>query len=1032
MVNEYLFEEELPRLTEHRGIVGDRHLVAVQTFDIARLTTHAVPVVPETFVAVSGMGPKEDSNGSGKTSFLIAVSLLLADPQWRFESNHGLYASGILFKPEAAGVDRAQQMPAATHGYVVGVFTGAESDPAADALTVWVRLAASAPYVQANWTEGIHVADASTDAERAVQADDRWQELGADRILSVRRMAEELYGNAPRCLTYLDTPLRPAVPSLLSQQLTAMEPHEIGEALIALSGMTHLLEQEAARRGKALEHARELEKVQADHAQTMAEGEAVLEGVRARALARAALEEGRRAWQRFVASSCLQSVRADQKLGAELDDKNEQVCQAQDLVGQARSRFDKLRAAADLAGPAGTARQAWSDAKQITEEASAVRTSAATTQGLVRQEMAGLRPQSSLWRGASAADARAVLEEARGGLYGAQRQAEDAHRAVGEARELMTAVEQGRSGAAGQALEALAAERITALGLMDQLQLEESARAAWEPRLWAWRDAVVVPHEWAERAREMLRSLPGAQVIAADADDAVGVRPQGVRSRMPLTGFLNTLHERMSTVDEPLAVCDPSLSLTVLGGFDAPVAGRAARLVQARAHLEQCRSKAGTADAGVGTAEAQLEIAQIEYDAAVAAQRLAALQVQDAELTAAVAAADMDVTAARGTEEKLQGAWERAQGALSAHQERVLAAQLTLDMAVKAHKERLRENGALEKTRAEIACPAWLQLWGASVEEAAELLGMGDVGTPVPRPGRLRREVEDQLRIAYGHYGLPDGALAAAEGDLRLAGQARARFAEEDPSALPGTSFDNMALPLQIRLDGYAERDTVVAAQIAADRALSEQALAELTEGAENSARTLETLQDMIEQHIDGLLTQINDAFDALDRQRGGDGARLEKASVRPEGAMPWRWEVTPHWKRSARGGYVHYRENANGAQVKVYAIQLVLAALLADAETRGRVLILDELGNSLGEVNRKDMLAALRNVARRQQLTILGTCQDSVLVDAADVCDELLWFTHAASSDAYNQPTRAWGYDPNAQRVELTADWITAGRSHA
>lgn len=239
----------------------------------------------------------------------------------------------------------------ATHGYVVGVFTGAESDPAADALTVWVRLAASAPYVQANWTEGIHVADASTDAERAVQADDRWQELGADRILSVRRMAEELYGNAPRCLTYLDTPLRPAVPSLLSQQLTAMEPHEIGEALIALSGMTHLLEQEAARRGKALEHARELEKVQADHAQTMAEGEAVLEGVRARALARAALEEGRRAWQRFVASSCLQSVRADQKLGAELDDKNEQVCQAQDLVGQARSRFDKLRAAADLVSP---------------------------------------------------------------------------------------------------------------------------------------------------------------------------------------------------------------------------------------------------------------------------------------------------------------------------------------------------------------------------------------------------------------------------------------------------------------------------------------------------------------------------------------------------------------------------------------------------------------------------------------------------------------------------------------------------------
>ncbi|WP_151898047.1 hypothetical protein [Streptomyces sp. C8S0] len=56
-----------------------------------------------------------------------------------------------------------------------------------------------------------------------------------------------------------------------------------------------------------------------------------------------------------------------------------------------------------------------------------------------------------------------------------------------------------------------------------------------------------------------------------------------------------------------------------------------------------------------------------------------------------------------------------------------------------------------------------------------------------------------------------------------------------------------------------------------------------------------------------------------------------------------------PRWKRSRSGGYVSYRENANSAQVKVHAILLVLAALLADSQTQGRVLILDELGNSLG-----------------------------------------------------------------------------------
>lgn len=133
-----------------------------------------------------------------------------------------------------------------------------------------------------------------------------------------------------------------------------------------------------------------------------------------------------------------------------------------------------------------------------------------------------------------------------------------------------------------------------------------------------------------------------------------------------------------------------------------------------------------------------------------------------------------------------------------------------------------------------------------------------------------------------------------------------------------------------------------------------------------------------------------------------------------------------------ASGDLVPYREIANSAQVKVIAVQLVLAALLADQDTPGRVLILDELGNSLGDVNRKDVLTALRTVAVRQQVTILGTCQDSVLADAAEVCGELLWFTHASAADPYNRPTRVWGYDASSQRVELTADWVRAGRSLA
>jgi hypothetical protein len=273
--------------------VGTRQLLAVQTVDIARLTTHAVPIVPSTFIAVSGVGPINDSNGSGKTTFLSAVSVLLADPQWRLEVNGGKFATGILFKPDAAGVSKAQQIPAAAYGYVVGVF--AEPDAvSATALTVWIRIATAAPYVQARWTSGLHVADADTDAERDLQADSLWNSLGTASTISARRMAEELYGPVPRCLTYLDTPLRPMVPSLLSQQMTAMEPHEIGDSLIALSGMKSHLDEEEHQRDTALNQQRNLRNSEEEDAKTRLDEEADLAGVRARRDAREALGSAER------------------------------------------------------------------------------------------------------------------------------------------------------------------------------------------------------------------------------------------------------------------------------------------------------------------------------------------------------------------------------------------------------------------------------------------------------------------------------------------------------------------------------------------------------------------------------------------------------------------------------------------------------------------------------------------------------------------------------------------------------------------
>ena len=188
----------------------------------------------------------------------------------------------------------------------------------------------------------------------------------------------------------------------------------------------------------------------------------------------------------------------------------------------------------------------------------------------------------------------------------------------------------------------------------------------------------------------------------------------------------------------------------------------------------------------------------------------------------------------------------------------------------------------------------------------------------------------------------------------------------------------------------------------------------------------------MIERLIEQHLGQVGEAFDQLDRARDGYGASLRVTSHRPEGPTShWRWHTVPCWRRSSSGSLTTYREVANGAQVKVHAIQLVLAALLASGHASGRVLVLDELGNSLGDVNKRDVLSSLQHVANQQQVTTLGTCQDSVLEAAAEFCGEVLWYTHLSDAELYNQPTRVWAFDPDGARVELTADWIRSGRGY-
>jgi hypothetical protein len=795
--------------------------------------------------------------------------------------------------------------------------------------------------------------------------------------------------------------------------------------------MTHLLEEEEDLRGQALQHQINLDKAQTQHAQALLAEEEVMSGVRAREAARLALQRGHEAWRRYLAASFRDAHQSDQRIAETMEEERQAAATVAALVQDAEDHVTSFGSAAELATQESKARQRWSDAQQHARELSTTMTELTTRQALLRSQRTALLPQAQGWDGCDCATTAARLEQRRRDHTKAEQQCVEAEDTVTRARTHLHNVEQGRSGKAGRAIDLLSEHHIHAHGLLDQLNVDEAARPVWEPRLAPWQDAIVVKPEHEEKARRLLHTaLPGAQIISSDVRQER--LPEGIHSTLNVARFLGTLQERMIPSDDSTAVRDQAMALTVTGGFAAPLAGRETRLRQARDDLAAAEQSATEATEAMTAVTAALTLATTQHAAAQAAEELARLSTRENDLQTQIDELAGRVNKAAHDEQELQQTWKEAVARHASHEQLLANAKLKLDAVSKALKERHRSLEALERQRRQIAASQWQLQWGGTLEDAVHLLDPASDQGRSPRPGALHRQAGDELRKAYEHYGV-DGTPGADVGeDLRAGEETMRAFSETDPAGLPTFTFADVAAPLDNRLVGHRDQDEVAAARITHDQHAREQAIAELTAGVATSVRNLETLQDMIEKHLDGLFAQISAAFNDLDLRGDGYGAKLEHVSVRPQGAGDWQWQVIPRWKRSRSGGYVSYRENANSAQVKVHAILLVLAALLADSQAEGRVLILDELGNSLGEVNRKDMLAALRDVARDQHLTILGTCQDSVLADAADVCGELLWFVHASAADIINQPTNVWAFDSNGARTQLTEDWITAGRTHA
>ncbi|MGQ0805938.1 MAG: hypothetical protein ACT4PI_19045 [Actinomycetota bacterium] len=1008
---------------ERAGVVGDRQLVCVQTFYISRLTSHPIVLVPGTFVAVTGRGPKGDSNGSGKTSFLAAVSLLLGDREWRLAGG-AKAPTALLFDARATGgAIGGERYESAGHGYVIGVFADPD-DPAATALTIWCRIDTTTPYLTVRWTEGVRLVELDSDREAHEVADRTWGGL-PHHDSGFDTYARRLYGETPRCLAYVQQRgEKRNPPSLLQMHAGEFSPEQIGDSLIRLAGLRHLLDEELEHRKRLADAEARLDERRDEDQEAFEREELALAEVWKRNEAREFADHARRHWRLHYAKGLLDVLDEQARFDRELADARSRADDARAAERQATRALDELRDSAALADGAERARlaydrcdAAWQEAKDRARDLGAERRRAVERRNELQEAARGARGvaiDDALRRVDAAERAR---DAATGALAIATNEEQTAASTV-------NAVEGGGDGLAGAVLGALRSAGVGADRLVDAIDVADDSRSFWEPLLAPYADAIVIDESDLTTALGAVGFLPGS-VLVAGRGGGLSL-PEGVRAAPMLARrFLGGLAARAVAATAPDRAVDAELGVHLVGGFASPVLGRDARLAAARAALGDTRGRLVAAQSRGELADAELDVARRDLESSEAAAALpaigATIERLDRESVEAAAVVDERAVAARAADDARQ----RALGQLHAHGQLLTAAEGEVARAGAARAAVDDDVGRLEYGRGRLAVDYWGQGWGEGADAARRALADEPRGEK-----RLRKEASEALKRALWTLGVHGEHGIAPTEELAQTVQRRYQQLDDEESAESGAGFEEVARALGDYLDAWADQDALTEATVAEDRARRAKELEVVTRSADEVRHGHEQVQQATAELIEGALADIGSELDRLRRADGDYGADLVVESCPPEGATGlWQWRVVPRWRRAPGGPLVRYDTRANTAQEKLFTVHLVLAALLAAPNPRGRVLVLDELGDSLGDEHRRAVLRAIGVTAARTGITVLGTCQDSVLVDAAQECGEILYFEHTSDTDVLNRPARMFGHDPAGARVELTADAATWGR---
>ena len=200
--------------------------------------------------------------------------------------------------------------------------------------------------------------------------------------------------------------------------------------------------------------------------------------------------------------------------------------------------------------------------------------------------------------------------------------------------------------------------------------------------------------------------------------------------------------------------------------------------------------------------------------------------------------------------------------------------------------------------------------------------------------------------------------------------------------AAGGDTFPALHRALRTYLAQTEQEDEYQRQRIIRQRADRSADLAAAGKGLAEAAQAAAAHRASVAAGIKAKLKKVAAQFDRLDQEYGGYGAALDFPEPEPpaEPDKPWRWTVTPKWRRAEGQRMSPYNLRGNTAQMDEKAVKLVCAAALAGGTDRPLLLlVLDELGRNLGKQHRTEAVALFERIGRDRNITVIGALQDDM-----------------------------------------------------